>query len=115
MQCSRGGCSACASRVRAVAAEPTLGLALVAVWAVLAKFKRLYAVPAAVLAALILIAVTSPIPLSQMGPLWPHPVLVMPRLSLPALIGIALPLFIVNHGIAEHSRHGRADRQRLSS
>lgn len=47
------------------------------------------------MAALILIAVTSPISLSQMGPLWPHPVLVMPRISLPALIGIALPLFIV--------------------
>src|SRR4051794_25765859 len=59
----------CLAPVRAVAAEPTLGLAVVAVWAVLAKFKRLYAVPAAVLAALILIAVTSPIPLSQMGPL----------------------------------------------
>ena len=41
----------CLAPVRAVAAEPTLGLAVVAVWAVLAKFKRLYAVPAAVLAA----------------------------------------------------------------
>jgi len=68
---------------------------VVAVWAVVAKFKRLYAVPSAVLAALALIAVTSPVSLSQMGPLWPHPVLITPRFSPPALISIALPLFIV--------------------
>jgi benzoate membrane transport protein len=85
----------CLAPVRAVAAEPALGLAVVAVWAVVAKFKRLYAVPSAVLAALALIAVTSPVSLSQMGPLWPHPVLITPRFSLPALISIALPLFIV--------------------
>ena len=85
----------CLAPVRAVAAEPALGLAVVAVWAVVAKFKRLYAVPSAVLAALALIAVTSPVSLSQMGPLWPHPVLITPRFSPPALISIALPLFIV--------------------
>ncbi|HEX6103006.1 MAG TPA: benzoate/H(+) symporter BenE family transporter, partial [Alphaproteobacteria bacterium] len=51
----------CLAPVRAVAEEPLLGLAIVAVWAAVAKFKRVYAVPAAVIVAMALIAATSPV------------------------------------------------------
>jgi benzoate membrane transport protein len=85
----------CLAPARAVADEPALGLAIVAVWAVVAKFRRLYAVPAAVLTALALIAATYPVTRAELGPLWPDPILIAPSLSLPAVIGVALPLFLV--------------------
>jgi benzoate membrane transport protein len=85
----------CLAPVKAVMQMPALGLAIVIVWAVVAKWKRLYAVPAAVLVAVVLIAATTQISTDTLGPLWPHPVLTAPHFSLSALIGIALPLFIV--------------------
>ena len=85
----------CLAPVRAVAEEPVLGLAIVAAWAVVAKVKRLYAVPAAVLVALALIALTEPRSRDELGPLWPDPILIVPAFTAPALIGIALPLFLV--------------------
>jgi len=85
----------CLAPVRAVAELPALGLAIVVVWAVTAKINRLYAVPAAVLVAMALIAATTSIAPEALGSLWPKPVLVTPSFSLAALVGIALPLFIV--------------------
>lgn len=85
----------CLAPVRAVAQLPTLGLATVVVWAVTAKVKRLYAVPAAVVVAMVLIAATTSVAPETLGALWPKPVLVRPSFSLAALVGIALPLFIV--------------------
>jgi benzoate membrane transport protein len=85
----------CLAPVKAVMQMPALGLAIVIVWAVVAKWKRLYAVPAAVLVAVALIAATTHISADALGPLWPRPVLVTPHVSLSAMIGIALPLFIV--------------------
>jgi benzoate membrane transport protein len=73
---------------------PALALPVVIVWAVVARISRLYAVPAAVLVTVCLIVATT-----HGGPsaasLMPHPVLVAPRFSAAAMIGIALPLFIV--------------------
>ncbi len=85
----------CLAPVRAVAEEPVMGIAIVAVWAVIAKLKRILAVPAAVLVAMGLIATGSPIPLAGLGPLWPEPVPVAPTLSVTAVVGLALPLFLV--------------------
>jgi benzoate membrane transport protein len=85
----------CLAPVRAVAELPALGLAIVVVWAVTAKVNRLYAVPAAVVVAMVLIAATTSVPPETLGSLWPNPVLVRPSFSLAALVGIALPLFIV--------------------
>lgn len=85
----------CLAPVRAVAQMPALGLAIVVTWAVVAKIRRLYAVPAAVLVAMGLILATSPVPPTALGALWPAPVLVAPTFSLAAIVGIALPLFIV--------------------
>jgi benzoate membrane transport protein len=85
----------CLAPARAVAEEPLLGLITVAVWAAVAKFKRVLAVPAAVLVAMALIAATSPVSRAALGPLWPDPVLVLPTFSPTAIIGIGLPLFLV--------------------
>jgi benzoate membrane transport protein len=85
----------CLAPVRAVGEEPILGLVIVAVWAGVAKFRRVLAVPAAVIVALGLIAATSAITREALGPLWPDPVLVVPRFLPSAIVGIALPLFLV--------------------
>jgi benzoate membrane transport protein len=85
----------CLAPVRAMGEEPVLALIIVAVWAVVAKFRRVLAVPAAVIVALGLIAATSPGTREALGPLWPDPVLVAPRFLPSAIVGIALPLFLV--------------------
>lgn len=85
----------CLAPVRLVAEAPVLGLPVVIAWAVVAKLNRLYAVPAAVLVAVALIVTTTPVSLESMGSFWPDPVLVTPVFTPTAVIGVALPLFIV--------------------
>ena len=85
----------CLAPVRAVAQTPALGLTIVVVWALVARFRRLYAVPVAVLVTGVLIVASSHIDTAAMGPLWPRPVLVVPTFTGGAIVGIALPLFIV--------------------
>jgi benzoate membrane transport protein len=85
--------SLCIAPVRAVAQTPLLGLPVVLAWAIMARIKRLYAVPAAVLVAVALIAATSHV--SNIGSLWPVVLLVRPVFSIAAAIGIGIPLFIV--------------------
>jgi benzoate membrane transport protein len=80
--------------VRAVGQLPWQALTIIAVWAVVARWRRLYAVPAAVLVTVILVALAAPAGLAA-GRLWPEPVLVVPSLTPAALVGITLPLFIV--------------------
>ncbi|MBM3526027.1 MAG: benzoate transporter, partial [Alphaproteobacteria bacterium] len=63
--------------------------------AIVWKFKRLYAVPAAVLVMIASVVLTTSLPAGALNSGWPRPVLVVPQLSVAALIGIALPLFIV--------------------
>lgn len=85
----------CLAPVRAVAASPLPALAIIVAWAIVARIKRLYAVPAAVLVTAILVATAPHGSLAGLGSLWPAPVLVTPSFSMAGLIGIALPLFIV--------------------
>ena len=85
----------CLAPVRAVAELPAYGLAIVVTWAVVAKVRRLYAVPAAVVVTVALIVATASVSSDALGSIWPDPVIVVPTFSLAALIGIALPLFIV--------------------
>lgn len=85
----------CLAPVRAVAEFPLMGLSIVVVWAVVARISRLYAVPAAVLVTIGLVAATAPSGTTDAVSLWPQAVFVMPSISVPALIGITLPLFIV--------------------
>ena len=85
----------CLAPVRAVAATPLLGLPVVLVWAGVARWKRLYAVPAAVLVAVLLIALTAPADATRLGSLWPELVPVWPVFTAASVVGIAVPLFIV--------------------
>ncbi len=87
--------SLCLAPVKAVAALPVAGLSIVVVWALVAKWKRLYAMPAAVLVTLGFILAGGEISADKLGSLWPQAELVLPVFSPSALLGIALPLFIV--------------------
>lgn len=85
----------CLAPAHAVKSDPALGLAVVLTWAVVASWRKLYAVPAAVVVAVVLIATTTHIAADSLGPLWPHPVLVTPHFTAAATISIALPLYVV--------------------
>ncbi len=85
----------CLAPVRAVAEGPELTLPVILAWALAWRFKRLYAIPVALLAALVMIFATTEAPSLEAAALWPQPLLIMPQFSLGALVGIALPLFIV--------------------
>lgn len=85
----------CLAPVRAVAQVPEAGLAIILTWAVVARLNRLMAVPAAVLVAILTIALTVELPPGLLDAAGPAPVPVMPEFSLSAIIGVALPLFLV--------------------
>ncbi len=84
----------CLAPVRAVMETPAMGLAIALAWALVAQWQRLLAVPAAVVVAVGLILATAP-ELPGGGGLMPAAVMVAPAFSWPALVGIALPLFLV--------------------
>ncbi|WP_149538080.1 benzoate/H(+) symporter BenE family transporter [Siccirubricoccus phaeus] len=85
----------CLAPVRAVAEAPAMGLAIFAAWALVGRLNRLLAVPAAVLAALVLIGATVALPPGLLAAAGPAPVWVWPAFSPSAMLGIALPLFLV--------------------
>lgn len=85
----------CLAPVRAVAELPTLALPIVLAWAVCLRFARIWAVPAAVAVSAVMIAVSTELPADLFANAWPAPALVVPTLNLDAIIGIALPLFVV--------------------
>jgi benzoate membrane transport protein len=87
--------SLCLAPVKAMAEAPRLAAPILLVWLLMARWKRLYATPAAAIVAAILIAATNhgaPIALADFTP---QPIFVAPAFSLEALISLALPLFIV--------------------
>lgn len=85
----------CLAPVRAVSELPTLALPIILVWAVCLRFARIWAVPAAVAASAIMIAISTELPADLFANAWPAPVMVVPALNLDAIVGIALPLFVV--------------------
>jgi benzoate membrane transport protein len=85
----------CLAPVKAVAGYPVQGLVIVLTWAVVARFRRLWAMPAAVAVAVLLIATTTSIDQAALTDLAPEPVFVMPVFSIAGLVGVALPLFVV--------------------
>src|SRR5882672_805414 len=85
----------CLAPVRAVAQLPALGLVIVVAWAAVARIRRLYAVPVAALVTIALIAATASVAPAALGSLSPLLLAVAPSFSLAAIVGIALPLFIV--------------------
>ena len=83
----------CLAPVRAMGSVPLLAAPVALVWALVFHFKRLYAVPAAVLAVVGLIVLQGMPAMS--GSLWPAPVLVRPVFTLAAALGLGVPLFLV--------------------
>ena len=85
----------CLAPVRAVAAMPELALPIVLAWAIAWRWTRLYAVPVAVVVAAAVIAVATELPAGALSGAWAMPIAVVPVFLPDALIGIALPLFVV--------------------
>lgn len=85
----------CLAPARAVAQFPQIALGLVLVWAVVARLNRLLAVPAAVLALLVVMTLWPQTPLPTASGLWPSVEFVTPVFTPQAAFGIALPLFLV--------------------
>lgn len=85
----------CLAPVKAVAVSPLAGLAVVVTWLIVGLWRKVLAVPAAVVVAAVIIAMTTPIPAAVTEGLVPAPLLIAPQFSFAALIGTALPLFIV--------------------
>jgi benzoate membrane transport protein len=84
----------CLAPVRAVGALPMLALPVVLVWAVMLRLQRLWAVPAAVLVAVVALVAGPGLP---GGGTWHPPALtwVTPSFQAGAMVGIAIPLFLV--------------------
>ncbi|WP_033067386.1 benzoate/H(+) symporter BenE family transporter [Thalassospira australica] len=89
----------CLAPVKAVAFDPLLGLPIAIAWIVVGRFNRLLAVPAALVAFIVVIFFGVDFPENAMADLShaiaPPVEFVMPEFTLTGLIGIALPLFIV--------------------
>ncbi len=89
----------CFAPFKAIAFDPLLGLPILVAWAAVLAFKRLYAVPAALAAFVIVMVFGVELPEGAMATwaqsLAPPMELVAPVFTLPALVSIALPLFIV--------------------
>lgn len=89
----------CFAPVRAIGFNPLLGLSIVVAWIVVGAFKRLWAVPAALAAFVLVVAFGVDIPDGALGSieqaLRPPVEFVMPVFNLQAFVSIALPLFIV--------------------
>ncbi|RUT32618.1 benzoate transporter BenE [Arsenicitalea aurantiaca] len=84
----------CLAPVNAVAEMPVLALPIVAAWALGLVFARRYAVPLAVLVALIIILTVAELPAT--GTLTqPLATPVMPIFTFDAIVRIALPLFVI--------------------
>ena len=89
----------CFAPVKAIGFNPLLGLPIVLAWIVVGAFKRLWAVPAALAAFVLVVVFAVDVPDGALASversLAPTVEFVTPVFNLPALISIALPLFIV--------------------
>jgi len=83
----------CLAPMRAVAITPALALPIILSWAIVWRFWRLYAVPAAVVVMVGLLAFQRTT--GQAVDWLAEPVLVLPIWSTSAMIGLAVPLFLV--------------------
>ncbi len=85
--------SLCLAPVHAIAQLPGPALAVIGTWAVAGRIHRLLAVPAAVAVTIVLIALQPGA--APATSILPHLVFVQPVFTVAALVGIAVPLFIV--------------------
>jgi len=85
----------CLAPVQAAAEQPMLALPIIAAWALVWKFNRIYAVPAALLVTAVIVVWATDLSALPDVSLWPTAMLITPKFSISAMVGIALPLFIV--------------------
>lgn len=85
----------CVAPFHAIAEMPKLALPVVIAWALMARWKRLYAVPVAVVVAVVALIINGIPDVAGGGALWPHLELVTPSFTWNAIVSIALPLFLV--------------------
>jgi benzoate membrane transport protein len=85
----------CLAPVKAVVALPDLAAPVVVAWALLYRFARRWAVPGALAVAAVVILISQDVRLGPVSGLAPELAWTTPRLTAGALIGIALPLFVV--------------------
>ncbi|WP_433414672.1 benzoate/H(+) symporter BenE family transporter [Microtetraspora malaysiensis] len=84
----------CLAPVQAVVQFPGPAIPIVVAWAVLFRFARRWAVPGALVVAVTVILLTQP-RAEHGGGLWPAVTVEAPAFSVGAVVGIAIPLFIV--------------------
>ncbi|MEO3779966.1 benzoate/H(+) symporter BenE family transporter [Micromonospora sp. B11E3] len=84
----------CTAPVHALVEVPRLAAPVVVTWLVLHRFARRWAVPAALVVAAVAIALTTPGGIGAHG-LRPVVALTTPEWTVPAVVGLALPLFLV--------------------
>ncbi|RED18114.1 benzoate/H(+) symporter BenE family transporter [Pontivivens insulae] len=87
--------SLCVQPFLALSEAPQIAVPIIATWFIVGRFSRLFAVPAAVLMAAILIAVLGDRSGLEDLRLVSAPVVTLPIFSVEALLGVGLPLFIV--------------------
>lgn len=89
----------CFAPVKAIAFNPLLGLPIAAAWVIVGSINRLFAVPAALLAFVLVLAFGVDMPADAMtrlsATLVPHVEWVTPAFTVAGFVSIALPLFIV--------------------
>lgn len=87
--------SLCSVPFRALVAQPLYVAPLVALWAIAVKWRPLWAAPLAFLAAIGIIAARADWGSMQVGDLAPVVYLVTPQFSVAAVVGLAVPLYLV--------------------
>lgn len=85
----------CLAPVKAFVAAPYAALIVIAVWLAVFRFRRIYATPAAALAAALVIAYGAPSLALDAAHIVPTPQLVWPQFTAQAIASMALPLFLV--------------------
>jgi len=85
----------CLAPIKAVGELPWLMLPILLAWVIGLKFARRYAVPLAVIATAVVLAISAKLPPGALVVSLPTPILVLPIFTLEALFKLALPLFVI--------------------
>jgi benzoate membrane transport protein len=85
----------CLAPIKALVEAPGSAALVILAWLIVSRWKRLYATPAAAIVAALVIAYSGQGGAFDLATLIPAPAWVTPRLTLEAVVSLALPLFIV--------------------
>lgn len=85
----------CFSPAKSMVQEPGLTAPVVIVWVLLMRFARRWAVPGALVAAILAIAIGQPDSAGDFAPTWPQLAFNTPVFHIGTMIGLGVPLFIV--------------------